>query len=106
MWLAEIQRLPDGAVGFGLIHCVEVQAGRALGEQPLAQLGGDRDPLVSHRRAVLRYRLEPARGSELSVDVWDLALLAHERAAWVEHALQPDEADLEAYLNATLATRL
>lgn len=52
------------------------------------------------------YRLEPVRGSELSVDVWDLALLAHERAAWVEHALQPREADVEAYLSATLTTRI
>lgn len=47
------------------------------------------------------YRLEPVRGSELSVDVWDLALLAFERGAWVERVLRPDAADLEAYLAAT-----
>lgn len=48
------------------------------------------------------YRLEPVRGSELSADVWDLRLLAFERQAWIEHALQPQVADLDAYLQNTL----
>lgn len=52
------------------------------------------------------YRLEPVLGSELSVDVWDIALLAHERAAWVEHVLQPGDADLDGYLAATLTTHM
>jgi hypothetical protein len=30
--------------------------------------------------------------------VWELALLEHERAAWVRHMLAPDEPDLQAYL--------
>jgi hypothetical protein len=30
--------------------------------------------------------------------VWELALLEHERAAWVRHMLVPDEPDLGAYL--------
>jgi hypothetical protein len=30
--------------------------------------------------------------------VWELTVLEHERAAWVEHMLVPDEPDLDAYL--------
>lgn len=52
------------------------------------------------------YRLEPVSGSELSVDVWDLRLLGFERAAWVEHALRPDQADLDGYARATLTETL
>lgn len=52
------------------------------------------------------YRLEPVRGSELSVDVWDLALLAFERDAWVERVLAPERADLDGYLAETLTRAL
>lgn len=53
-----------------------------------------------------RVRLEPVAGNELSSDVWDLALLAHEREAWVRHALLPGRADLDAYLADTLDARM
>lgn len=52
------------------------------------------------------YRLEQVRSGELSADVWDLALLAFERRAWVEHVLEPDEADIAAYLDHTLTETL
>lgn len=44
------------------------------------------------------FLLEPLSGSELSSDVWDLRLMAFERDAWVEAALRPASADLDAYL--------
>lgn len=52
------------------------------------------------------YRLEPIQAGELSMDVWDLALLAFERDAWLATALEPDEVDLEAYLTRRLDTDL
>lgn len=45
--------------------------------------------------------LEPLTG-ELSLDVWDLRLLAFERDAWVKMVLRTGRLDLEAYLSATL----
>ena len=41
--------------------------------------------------------LEPLKG-ELSLDVWDLRLLAFERSAWVETILQAEPPGLDAYL--------
>jgi len=41
--------------------------------------------------------LEPLTG-ELSLDVWDLRLLAFERTAWVETILQTESPTLDAYL--------
>ena len=52
------------------------------------------------------YRLEQVRAGELSADVWDLALLAWEREAWVERVLRPADGDVEAYLDATRSTTL
>ena len=52
------------------------------------------------------YRLEPVRAGELSADVWDLALLAHERRAWVERVLRPAGGDLEAYLEDSITSIL
>ena len=43
-------------------------------------------------------RLEPVADGALSSDVWDLRLLAHERDAWVRHALHPERVDVDAYL--------
>ena len=53
-----------------------------------------------------RVRLEPVVGNELSSDVWDLALLAHERDAWTRHVLEPERADLEGYLGDALEARV
>jgi hypothetical protein len=35
--------------------------------------------------------------------VWELAVLEHERAAWVHHMLAPDQPDLASYLADTMA---
>jgi hypothetical protein len=35
--------------------------------------------------------------------VWELAVLEHERAAWVRHMLAPDQPDLDGYLGDALA---
>ena len=37
--------------------------------------------------------------------VWELRILAHERDAWIRHALAPISPDVAAYLNDTLTTR-
>ena len=50
--------------------------------------------------------LEPLSAGELSLDVWDLHLLAFERNAWVENVLKKDSADLEGYLNSRLETEV
>jgi hypothetical protein len=48
-------------------------------------------------------RLRPTGPDDLTACAWDLALIAHERAAWVQHVLaRPQGPDLDAYL----ATRL
>lgn len=45
-------------------------------------------------------RLAPAKDSDSSVCVWDLALQLFERAAWIKHVLmKPDAPDFDAYLN-------
>lgn len=49
--------------------------------------------------------LEPLTG-ELSLDVWDLRLLAFERNAWVEAILQVDNPQLDAYLEKRLVENL
>ncbi|CAN5736451.1 hypothetical protein BH23DEI1_BH23DEI1_11870 [soil metagenome] len=61
-------------------------------------------------------RLERLAAGELATDVWDLAVLAFERDAWLEHVLRPGtsasapererEAELAAYLGATLDTTM
>ena len=38
--------------------------------------------------------------------VWELAPLAHERAAWIRHILAPDQPDLDGYLADTLPAGL
>ena len=43
--------------------------------------------------------LRPAGTEDPIACCWDLSVICHERAAWVEHVLaRPDEPDLEAYL--------
>jgi len=37
--------------------------------------------------------------------VWELRILAHEREAWIRHALRPSSPDVAAYLNDTLTAR-
>jgi hypothetical protein len=38
--------------------------------------------------------------------VWELAVLEHERSAWVRHVLSPEVADLGAYLFDTVSNGL
>jgi hypothetical protein len=52
------------------------------------------------------YELAPVTASELSSDVWDIALLAFERDAWVKWVLQADAPDLEGYLKETVSAEL
>lgn len=49
--------------------------------------------------------LAPAAADALTACVWDLAIMAFERQAWLDAVLQnPDGPDLEAYLDARLDT--
>jgi hypothetical protein len=52
------------------------------------------------------YALTPVTAGELSSDVWDLALLAFERDAWVKWVLTADSPQLKAYLQETLSAEL
>lgn len=52
------------------------------------------------------YALAPVTAGELSSDVWDLALLAFERDAWVKWVLKAETPDLEGYLTAALEAEL
>ncbi len=48
------------------------------------------------------YLLEPVSPSELSIDVWDLRLLAFERDAWVDTVLRDGTDAVPAYLEQQL----
>ena len=43
-------------------------------------------------------RLRPATPDDPIACVWDLSVVAHERAAWIRHVLASPAPDLDAYL--------
>src|SRR5512145_1313052 len=61
----EPEPLPDGGGEPGLVHRVEVQAGRALREQAVAEVGDDVEPEAADRGGVvaeaLQLEADPAR---------------------------------------------
>lgn len=52
-------------------------------------------------------QLRPAKFGEPIACVWDIAVIAHERQAWLKHVLKRDDGpDLDAYLNEMLERRI